>query len=337
MEIEFGHVQQYDTERGFGFVSRTFRNVKPPYKNNVWFHIENIKRDYPDLAKELDTGSSPDISFWYKIDGKDRKKVNKVWLDQKNIPNQQKDDLVIYIEQMWSDISSSLPEWLDRMTIDLVGEHHKNKLSDERNIQMYNQKQSENNNHLQKKYRNVEKQSVKIKPIKNFGAIRFDNPDRIKYVYLGLPEYLTHVVLWVDPKYRKNRLSFIPGGSDVVVEYHSGQALGYNRIKMPSRYIRTFFDGIVDDIGSGDKENGKAKRNNSELSQIIEISKQKITRIFARRYGENNYFTAVFREVWNSEISKETPWRLLEQFDNNPYINCIEMDESLHFVKLHDE
>jgi cold shock CspA family protein len=262
VEIEFGHVQQYDTERGFGFVSSTFRNVKPPYKNNVWFHIKNIKRDYPDLAKELDTGSSPDISFWYEIDGKDRKKVNKVWLDQKNIPKQQKDDLVIYIEQMWSDISSSLPEWLERMTIDLVGENHKNKLSDERSIQMYNQKKSEDNNHLQKKHHSVEKQSVKIKPIKNFGALRFDNPDRIKYVYLGLPEHLTHIVLWVDPKYRKNRLSFIPGGSDVVVEYHNGQALGYNRIKMPSRYIRTFFDGIVDDIGSGDKENGKAKRNN---------------------------------------------------------------------------
>ena len=62
MEVEFGHVQEYDTVRGFGFVSRTFRatNRRLGLGNNVWFHITNIKRDYPNLAKELDAGSLGD-------------------------------------------------------------------------------------------------------------------------------------------------------------------------------------------------------------------------------------------------------------------------------------
>jgi cold shock CspA family protein len=64
MEIEFGHVQEYNTERGFGFVSRTFRKANQRHKKNVWFHIKKIKFDYPNLAKELDAGSFANINFW---------------------------------------------------------------------------------------------------------------------------------------------------------------------------------------------------------------------------------------------------------------------------------
>jgi cold shock CspA family protein len=66
VEVEFGHVQKYDTVRGFGFVSRTFRNANRRHENNVWFHITKIKRDYPNLAKELDAGSL-EINFGTKL------------------------------------------------------------------------------------------------------------------------------------------------------------------------------------------------------------------------------------------------------------------------------
>ncbi len=76
MEVEFGYVQKYDTVRGFGFVSRTFRNANRRHGNNVWFHITKIKRDYPNLAKELDTGSLEKINFWYEVDNSDREKIS---------------------------------------------------------------------------------------------------------------------------------------------------------------------------------------------------------------------------------------------------------------------
>ena len=100
MEVEFGHVQQYNTARGFGFVIHTFMNANRRHSNNVWFHITKIKRDYPNLAKELDAGSLANISFWYKVDNSDGEKVSKIWLYPKDIPKQQQDDLVVYIEQI---------------------------------------------------------------------------------------------------------------------------------------------------------------------------------------------------------------------------------------------
>ena len=37
MEVEFGQVQEYNTERGFGFVSRTFRNANQRLKKMFGF------------------------------------------------------------------------------------------------------------------------------------------------------------------------------------------------------------------------------------------------------------------------------------------------------------
>jgi len=101
MEIEFGHVQKYNIERGFGFVSRTFWRTNKLDGKDVWFHITKIKRYYPDVAKELDVGLSTKISFWYEIDNSDSQKVSKIWLDPQDIPKQNKDDLSAYLEQIW--------------------------------------------------------------------------------------------------------------------------------------------------------------------------------------------------------------------------------------------
>lgn len=127
-------------------------------------------------------------------------------------------------------------------------------------------------------------------------------------VYIGLPEHLVHLVLWVKRKYRTNPLSHIPGGSDVVVEYHNEQALGYDWIKKPSVYIRTFFAGIIE-YGSDE-----FKRLDKKIQ--LEIAKDKIARFYTRKYNdEDEYSTVAFVEVWNSETANEMPWESLERFD----------------------
>jgi cold shock CspA family protein len=278
VKIEFGHVQQYDTERGFGFVSRTLRNDNPPYKNNVWCHIKNIKCDYPDLAKELDTGSSPIISFWYEIENNNGAKVKKVWLDQKDIPN----------------------------------------------TQIHNHKKSEDNQRLPKPFF-VQENSVETNTIKKVAELPLQNSiGEIKEVYVGLPAHLADIVFWVAMKFQTNPLSHIPGGSDVVVEYHDGKVWGYNRIKKPSAYIKTFFPESVDYTDT--------HFNQLSESNQLRIAKQKIARVFARKYSESSYLTATFGEVWNSKTSNEMPWKSLEIFDINPRVNYIEMDERLRFT-----
>ncbi|TAD96618.1 MAG: hypothetical protein EAZ78_09860 [Oscillatoriales cyanobacterium] len=155
---------------------------------------------------------------------------------------------------------------------------------------------------------------------------RFIEPER---VYIGLPLRLAHVVLWVDRKYRTNPLSHIPGGSDVVVEYHDGSALGYDWIKDPWAYIRTFFAGLVeygsDESHSGSPGTGRTsdpkKGDFNKLDEKIqlEITKNKIARFYARKYNNGEeYSTAAFVEVWNSETSKEMPWNALKRFATKP-------------------
>jgi hypothetical protein len=132
--------------------------------------------------------------------------------------------------------------------------------------------------------------------------------DKIKNVYLGLPKSLAEAVLWVSREYRKNPLSHEPGGSDVIVEYHSDTVLGYDWIKFPSKYVdKIWTSGMIeeyDDYQEWDEE-----------SQMEEI-KNVIKRIYARKYKKENFETVPFKEIWNSETSKEMPWKTLEDYDN---------------------
>ena len=130
----------------------------------------------------------------------------------------------------------------------------------------------------------------------------------IERVYIGLPERLVPIVLWVDRKYRTNHLSHIPGGSDVVVEYHDGRVLGYDWIKKPSVYIRTFFAGLV--------EYGSDEFKTLDKNMQLQIAKNKIARLYAREYNDDEeYSTTGFEVAWNSETSEEMPWKSLERFD----------------------
>lgn len=116
--------------------------------------------------------------------------------------------------------------------------------------------------------------------------------DDIKNVYIGLPEDLREKVLWVDRQHRKNPLSFIPGGYDVVVEYLYDKVLGYDWIKYPTRYIDTFFPNS----------------DSKDYSEII--------RIFARSYQDQDFEIVKFEEIWNVNTSKESPRIALERFFN---------------------
>lgn len=131
----------------------------------------------------------------------------------------------------------------------------------------------------------------------------------IKKVYLGLPSYLVSKVLWVNREFRTNHLSHIHGGADVIVEYHDGSVLGYDWIKMPSKYINSFwYEHFVEIFPDFDQWN--------ENQQLVEI-KKKVKSIFARKFSESDYETVPFSEVWNCKNSKNTPWNALESYDFN--------------------
>jgi len=48
----------------------------------------------------------------------------------------------------------------------------------------------------------------------------------------------------------------------------------------------------------------------------MKIIKKEIKRIYARKYDKENFESVPFKEILNSEISDEIPWKLLEHYDN---------------------
>jgi hypothetical protein len=146
------------------------------------------------------------------------------------------------------------------------------------------------------------------RPLSRRNTRRSIEPER---VYIGLPLRLADVVLWVDRTYRTNSLSHIPGGYDVVVEYHDGRALGYDWIKKPWAYIRTFFAGLV--------EYGSDEFNGLDETTQMKIAKNKIRGIHVKKYkDEEERSIAAFEEVWNSETANEMPWNALKRFARKP-------------------
>ena len=132
--------------------------------------------------------------------------------------------------------------------------------------------------------------------------------NRVKRVNLGLPKSLVNEVLWVGREYRTNPLSHEPGGSDVVVEYHNDDVLGYDWIKFPSKYISKIWSKGISEVHEDYEE--------WEEEEQMKIIKKEIKRIYARKYDKENFETVPFKEIWNSEISDEIPWKLLEHYDN---------------------
>ncbi|MBO1052067.1 MAG: hypothetical protein HEQ25_08730 [Dolichospermum sp. DET73] len=123
----------------------------------------------------------------------------------------------------------------------------------------------------------------------------FNDFNKFKEVYIGLPEHLKHLVFWVEKKYRTNSLSLTPGPYDVITVNHdltvAKPVLAYNNIHTPSMYIPIFYDGVV---YHGTVYNGT---------------------VYARKHKQNNT-TSEFVEVWNSSTSTKKLKAALEEFES---------------------
>ncbi|GEO08324.1 hypothetical protein [Segetibacter aerophilus] len=111
----------------------------------------------------------------------------------------------------------------------------------------------------------------------------------IKNVYLGLPFDFVEKVYWIDDEFRTNALSHEEGGFDIVVEYHTGEIFGYNRVKIPAKYVEAIFYAKF------------LKLKQLPTPAKHDFLKSKVSKIFARKHGdEKKYGVQRFKEVWNS-------------------------------------
>lgn len=122
MNIDFGVVKKYFSDRGFGFVTHTFLSG---HQSEVFFHIRNVKRTRSDLAEKLANDESRDvICFWYETENTSKGEQVRNVLKSNSIHNMDIDNLPAIIEKVedvWSDVESKIPVWLREVTVDLVG------------------------------------------------------------------------------------------------------------------------------------------------------------------------------------------------------------------------
>lgn len=122
MDLYFGIVQEYNIERGFGFL------IHPTYlgpSKKVFFHISNVKKSNDDLAKRLSNFNANDeIGFWYTTEITDKGEklqwiINPIDVFksyQKYLPN-----AVEKIDIIWVNSETVFPFWLSDVTIGLFG------------------------------------------------------------------------------------------------------------------------------------------------------------------------------------------------------------------------
>jgi len=133
----------------------------------------------------------------------------------------------------------------------------------------------------------------------------------IKRIYLGLPDNLKQKVFWVQRDYRKNPLSFIPNGADIIVEYQNGQVFGYDWIKDSSDYVRKI---IFDHF-----ENGNFSFKQLSQEKKLENIKNTFSKLYVRIYHETEFETEEFTEIWNNEIDILFPWDKAREYDHKRF------------------
>ena len=137
---------------------------------------------------------------------------------------------------------------------------------------------------------------------------------KIKRIYTGLPKHLSNEVIWVERKYRVNELSHQPGGFDIVLEYKSGNVLGYDWIKKPSFYIQRI---LKNDLCN---EEANAFEDLDDAKQLI-IAKSLIRTAYARNYQDKAlYDSAEFQPIWDSSTSRITLKKALQRFEAQKYM-----------------
>jgi cold shock CspA family protein len=152
MNIEFGNVRDYNYQRGFGFVTRTFKKSYSR-ENDVFFHIKRVKKKFPDLAYKLDLGLFNDVEFWYLLQpGSKGDEVGELWLEATEIPNDARQELVDHFQKHWKDIDNPQPSWLEKLTPLLVGKELHNEWAQER------QKQIDRANEIKAQQRRLEEE-----------------------------------------------------------------------------------------------------------------------------------------------------------------------------------
>lgn len=141
MAIEFGYIKEY-CERGFGRISKELYPSR--YSQNTFFHIKTVKRKYSELAQTIDNGNWHGVSFWYVIERTSKgEQVSDLWSKADEVPSSLRNPIVSQVEEFWRDLRQDIPHWLDKITLELLGQESYEMLRKEREKRAREQREAE--------------------------------------------------------------------------------------------------------------------------------------------------------------------------------------------------
>lgn len=129
MNLIFGVVEKYVSDRGFGFVTNELPGGDG---ESYFFHIKTIKKSRPDLVAGLEDENG--TWFWYTLEESPKGK-QAIPLDQRqwNARKQETERMVEQIEQIWTR-AGALPSWLDQVTCEVLCADRATQLNQEREL-----------------------------------------------------------------------------------------------------------------------------------------------------------------------------------------------------------
>lgn len=132
MSADFGVINKYISERGFGFV----RGLLLGNGSEVFFHIKTINKTDPQLAAKLSGNAlGQGLNFWFETETTPKGKQVRAILSSEQVRHGAIADpsrLIEKVESLWRNLSYPKPSWLDDVTYDLVGRDRAEELSLER-------------------------------------------------------------------------------------------------------------------------------------------------------------------------------------------------------------
>ncbi len=127
------------------------------------------------------------------------------------------------------------------------------------------------------------------------------------YLNSGLPENIKNKVDWLEKPNSATSRDEEKIVTDLVIELQNGRVLGFNKVIMPSEYIKNifeeFFSRNVIDIENPSRE------------QKLSVVKQYVFRIYCRIYNEDTSNETPFKKIWLSYRENRFPWEKIAEFN----------------------
>jgi len=139
----------------------------------------------------------------------------------------------------------------------------------------------------------------------------------------GLPDNIKNKVHWLAKPNSATSQDNTKILTDLVVELQNGKVLGFNKIIMPSEYIKHIFEKFF-------SRNILAVQNPSR-QQKLSIVKQYVFRIYCRIYNEDNSNKTSFKKIWLAYRDHRFPWEKIADFNE---LFILQRSLALSFNKL---